>query len=90
VSDAQWAQVQALLPPPARTGRRRADDRRILYQRRTGCAWAALPAAYGDDATAHRRLRQWQAAGLWERIAALAQAPQPAGYGRDDSPGATA
>ena len=87
VSDAQWASVQAVLPPPARTGRRRADDRRtleaILYQRRTGCAWAALPAAYGDEATAHRRLRQWQAAGLWERIAALAQAPPTAGHGWD-------
>jgi transposase len=57
----QWAQIPALLPPPARTGRRRADDRRaleaILYQRRTSCAWAALPAAYEDDATVHRRLR---------------------------------
>jgi len=76
-----------VLPPPARTGRRRADDRRtleaILYQRRTGCAWAALPAAYGDEATAHRRLRQWQAAGRWERIAALAQEPPTAGHGRD-------
>jgi tetratricopeptide (TPR) repeat protein len=75
VSDAQWAQVQALLPPPARTGRRRADDRRtleaILYVQRTGCAWAALPAAYGDEATAHRRLRQWQADGVWARIAAI-------------------
>jgi len=45
VSDAQWASIQAVLPPPARMGRRWADDRRtleaILYQRRTGCAWAA-------------------------------------------------
>jgi transposase len=65
------------------TGRRRADDRRtleaILYQQRTGCAWAALPAAYGDEATAHRRLRQWQAAGLWERIVAIVQATPPSG-----------
>jgi transposase len=91
VSDAQWAQFQALLPPPARTGRRRADDRRtleaILYQRRTGCAWAALPAALGDDATAHRRLRQWQAAGLWEQIAAIVQTTPARGHGRDDGPG---
>jgi len=94
VSDAQWAQVQALLPPPARTGRRRADDRRtlegILYQRRTGCAWAALPAAFGDEATAHRRLQQWQAAGLWERIAALVQPLPATGHRRDDGPGAPA
>ncbi|HWE63971.1 MAG TPA: transposase, partial [Chloroflexota bacterium] len=77
VSDRQWAQVQALLPPPARTGRRRADDRRtleaILYVQRTGCAWTALPVVFGDEATAHRRLRQWQAAGLWELIAAILQ-----------------
>jgi transposase/transcriptional regulator with XRE-family HTH domain len=76
VTDAHWAQVQVLLPPSARTGRRRTDDRRtleaILYQQRTSCAWAALPAAFGDEATAHRRLRQWQTAGLWERIAAIA------------------
>ena len=75
VSDAQWALVQAVLPPPARMGRRRADGRRtleaILYQRRTGCAWAALPAVFGDEATAHRRWREWQGAGLWERIAAI-------------------
>jgi hypothetical protein len=78
VSDAQWAQIQALLPPPTRTGRRRADDRRILeailYQQRLGCAWAALPAAYGDKATAHRRWQEWRAAGLWTRIATIVQA----------------
>jgi transposase len=75
VSDAQWAQVQALLPPLARIGRRRADDRRtleaILYERRTGCAWADLPAELGDEATAHRRWQEWQAAGPWEQIAAI-------------------
>jgi hypothetical protein len=82
VSDAQWAQVQALLPPPARTGRRRADDRRtleaILYRQRTGYAWAKLPAALGDGATAHRRWQEWQAAGLWEPIAAVVGAPPAA------------
>jgi hypothetical protein len=59
VSAAQWTAIAALLPRPARMGRPRADDRRtleaILYQRRTGCAWASLPAVYGDGATAHRR-----------------------------------
>src|SRR5262249_5117559 len=79
VSDAQWVQIEALLPPRAPTGRRRADDRRILeailYVRRSGCAWAALPAELGDGSTAHRRWKQWQAAGLWARIEALLAVP---------------
>ena len=77
VSDAQWARIAALLPSPARTGRRRADERRtleaILYVQRTGRAWADLPPALGDDATAHRRLAEWRAAGLWPRIEAIVQ-----------------
>jgi transcriptional regulator with XRE-family HTH domain/tetratricopeptide (TPR) repeat protein len=82
LSAAQWAAIAALLPRPARMGRPRADDRRvleaILYQRCTGCAWAKLPAALGDGATAHRRRQEWQAAGLWERIAAIVEAPSAA------------
>jgi tetratricopeptide (TPR) repeat protein len=75
VAEEQWAAIAALLPPRARTGRPRADDRRtleaILYVQRTGCAWADLPAELGDGVTAHRRLRQWQVAGVWARIAAV-------------------
>jgi transposase len=80
LTDAQWDRIAALLPPrrPGR-GRPRADDRQtleaILYVQRTGCAWADLPAELGNDATAHRRWQEWQAAGLWEQIAALAEMP---------------
>jgi len=35
---------------------------------RTGRAWADLPPELGDDATAHRRLVEWRASGLWDRI----------------------
>jgi transposase len=91
LTDAQWAQVAVLLPPRRRgRGRPRADDRRtleaILYQRRTGCAWADLPAVYGDEATAHRRWQEWQATGLWERIAAIVPAPPSAVEGRMPAP----
>jgi transposase len=83
-----------VLPSPARTGRHRADDRRtleaILYQQRTGCAWVALPAAFGDEATAHRRLRQWQEAGLWERIEVLVQQPPTSHHELDDGSNALA
>jgi len=82
VSDAQWAAIDVLLPPSASTGRRRADDRRtleaILYVRRTGRAWADLPTAFGDDATAHRCLAEWRASGLWVHIEEIVR-QSPAG-----------
>ena len=74
LSQGRWARVQAVLPSLSRRGRPRADDRRtleaILYVRRRGCAWADLPPEFGDDATTHRRYRQWQATGVWPRIVA--------------------
>jgi transposase len=79
LTDRQWAFIQPLLPPPARTGRPRADDRRtiegILYVLITGCRWQDLPREYGAPTTVWRRLKQWGEAGVWERIwrASLAQ-----------------
>jgi transposase len=78
LTDRQWAFVEPLLPPPARTGRPRADDRRtiegILYVLITGCRWKDLPREYGAPTTVWRRLKCWGEAGVWERIwrAALA------------------
>ena len=58
-----------------------------MYVQRTGCAWADLPAELGDEATAHRRWQEWQAAGLWERIAAILQAPPPGVKGHERTAG---
>ncbi|HEV2459431.1 MAG TPA: IS5 family transposase, partial [Ktedonobacterales bacterium] len=74
--------IQPLLPPPARTGRPRADDRRtiegILYILITGCRWQDLPREYGAPTTVWRRLKRWGEEGVWERIwrAALASLDQ--------------
>jgi len=73
LTDRQWALIAPQLPPPARTGRPRADDRAvveaILHVLRTGCRWQDLPAAYGIAATtAWRRLRRWEEDGTWERL----------------------
>jgi len=72
ITHGQWARIDALLPPAARQGRHRADQRRtvaaILYIRRTGRGWADLPPAFGDDSTAHRSYQQWRADGTWEHI----------------------
>lgn len=72
LTDAQWAAVRRLLPPPGPRGRPRADDRRtldgILYVLRNGCRWQDLPRHYGDPVTCWRRFVRWEADGTWERI----------------------
>jgi transposase len=72
VSDKQWESIEPLLPPPAREGRPRADDRMIvdaiLYVLKTRCPWNHLPKKYGDDVTAWRRLKEWEDRGAWKRI----------------------
>jgi transposase/quinol monooxygenase YgiN len=72
LSDAQWEQTRALLPARNHEGRPRADDRRtlegILYILRTGAPWGALPREYGSPVTCWRRLAEWEASGVWERI----------------------
>lgn len=72
LTDRQWDFIGPLLPPPARTGRPRADDRRtiegILYVLITGCRWQDLPREYGAPTTVWRRLKQWGERGVWEHI----------------------
>lgn len=72
LSDEQWGFIRPLLPPAAREGRPRADDRRtinaILYVLTTGCRWMDLPKEYGDDSSANLRLRRWEKMGVWRMI----------------------
>ena len=35
---------------------------------RSGARWCDLPGSYGSDSTCHRRLKEWQEEGVWERI----------------------
>lgn len=72
LTDAQWALIKPLLPPPRGRGRRRADDRQtlngILWVLRTGARWCDLPKEFGSDTRCHRRLKDWQEEGVWEKI----------------------
>jgi transposase len=81
VSDEWWALVEPLLPKKKRRfrypGRKRLSDRQtlqgILFVLHTGIAWQHLPAelGFGSGVTCWRRLNEWQAAGVWERLHAL-------------------
>jgi transposase len=77
MTDAQWALLEPLLPPPGNTGGRggrpeKHDRRRVLdaifYLVRGGIAWAALPAEFPPAKTVYGIFRRWTAAGVWVRI----------------------
>jgi transposase len=62
-------------PAPRYGGRARVDDRAalagIIYQLRTGVPWQLLPTRQlgcGSPVTCWRRLRDWQRAGVWQRL----------------------
>ena len=76
VTDDLWERVSRHLPdkpPRPRGGRPWRDDRAclagIVHVLKTGDPWATLPAALGvSGMTCWRRLRDWQHAGVWERV----------------------
>ncbi|WP_435382758.1 IS5 family transposase [Crenobacter oryzisoli] len=77
VSQKLWKSLQPLLSSPARSrrgGRPRLDDRAamngILFVLTTGISWEDLPQELGfvSGMTCWRRLRDWQARGLWDRL----------------------
>jgi transposase len=76
VRDEVWEAIEPLIPPvvvPAGSGRRPVPDRiafnAIVFVLVTGIAWRHLPRELGcSGVTAWRRLRDWQAAGVWERL----------------------
>ena len=77
VTDELWAVVEPLLPPELpkpRGGRPRIDARAvlmgILFVLKTGIPWEMLPKEMGYESgmTCWRRLREWQATGVWERL----------------------
>jgi transposase len=72
LSDAQWQLIAPHLPPPKRTGRPRADDRKtlegILWVLRTGARWQDVPREYGSATTCWRRLKEWEESGVWETL----------------------
>src|SRR4051795_8550109 len=77
MTDAQWALLEPLLPPPGNTGGRggrpeKHPRRRILdaifYVVRGGIAWAALPAECPPAKPVYGVFRRWTAAGGWARV----------------------
>jgi transposase len=77
IPEGLWPIIEKILPPAApkpRGGRPRISDRAalsgILFVLRTGIAWEDLPPELGcgSGVTCWRRLRDWQEAGVWDRL----------------------
>ena len=73
LTDAQWAVLEPLLPPPKPAGRPRVVERRelvnaILYVLRTGCPWRHLPRDLPKWSTTQSCFRRWRLDGTWERV----------------------
>jgi transposase len=77
VSDDLWNRIAPLLPPEPpkpKGGRPRIPDRAcltgIIFVLKSGIPWEMLSAemSCGSGMTCWRRLRDWQNAGVWERL----------------------
>lgn len=93
LSDAEWAIIGPLLPPPRPTGHPRTVDLRevlngIFYLLRTGCQWRMLPSDFPPWPTVHDYFRRWRLTGLLEQINSTLREQVRVEAGRDPSPSA--
>jgi transposase len=77
VTDELWEVIEPLLPeepPKPKGGRPRIDDRAaltgILFVLKSGIPWEMLAQEMGcgSGMTCWRRLKEWNEAGVWERL----------------------
>ena len=93
LTDAEWALLDPLLPPPCDQGRPRSWPMRevvnaIFYVMRAGCPWRLLPSDFPPWRTVYRWFAAWRDQGLFERVNhALVMADRERS-GREASPSA--
>ena len=72
LSDAQWEQIEGLLPDNGRKGGQGKDQRLvidgILWALSDGGGWRNLPEEFGHWQTVYDRFRKGCRTGLWDKI----------------------
>jgi putative transposase len=78
LTDAQWALIQPILPPPSKRGRPPGDRRpiinAILYIAKGGIQWRLLPHDFPNWKTVYHVFRKWTLDNTWEGINARLRA----------------
>jgi len=86
LSDAEWAQLEPLLPRHPRQGHRWNDHRLVIdgvfHRVRAGCPWRDLPERFGNWKTVYNRHRRWSGDGTWEKVLDQLRAACDAGHGQ--------
>jgi transposase len=72
LTDAEWAEVEPLIPPAKPGGNKRSVDIRqvvngVMYVLSTGCQWRAIPKDLPPRSTVHDYLERWVWDGTLER-----------------------
>ena len=93
LTDAQWQQLEPLIPPRKPGGRDRTVDMRevinaINYVLRTGCHWHLIPHDFPPSGTVYWYFRIWRLEGAWQRIHAALRGQVRQEEGREPSPSA--
>ena len=71
LTDAQWAQVEEVLPRPH--GRRSRNGDRlfveaVLWRMQTGAAWRDVPECFGPWKTVYNRFANWAKRDIWSEV----------------------
>jgi putative transposase len=93
LSDAQWAILEPLIPPPAAGGRPRTLDMRevvntILYLNRTGCQWDMLPHDLLPKSSVYDYFAAWRDNGVWQKLVDALRRQVREQEGRESTPSA--
>ncbi len=93
LSDAEWAILAPLLPPPASCGRPRKWPERLIadavfYVLRSGCAWRMLPREFPPWPTVYAHFRRWRVSGALRRAHDASRVQVRAAEGRAAEPSA--